>query len=129
VRRILVSGLALAILAVVAFVLPTLGISAEEPAKDLKKVSGKVAVTKGEGADAKVTAVTITTKKTRTHESEVIHVRVDDKGLELAKLHGKLVKASGTIEETKDGDKVVKTMKVEEFSEFVPKPRAPKEAK
>lgn len=124
-RRILVSGLALAVLAVVAFVLPTLGLGADAPAPDVKKVSGKVAVTKGEGADAKVSAITITTRKTAKRESEVIHVKLDDKGLELAKLDGKMVRASGLIEEKKDGDKVAKTITIQEHAEYTPKTKTP----
>jgi hypothetical protein len=82
-------------------------------AEETQHARGKVVVTKAEG---KVTAIALETGEGATKGK--VAVELDEKGLKLAELDGKVVFVKGKITE-KEG---AKTVKVEEFKMHEPKP-------
>ena len=137
-RSVLGVGFALAAFALCMFAGATLAAAGEKGDTTHKarkpRVVGTVAVAKqmvkeGDKEVEKVTAVTLTTAKTKARDAEVISVKLDEKGLELAKEDGKKVVATGSIlEEEKNGVKA-KVLTVEEFHEYKAATRTAKEPK
>jgi hypothetical protein len=101
--------------AMVAMFLAPVALWAEDEEESKETITGKVEVTKEKGEVKKITLTKSEKDEDGETETVVYVVKLDKKGLALAKLEGKSVTVVGTVQEVEDGDNFVLTLTVQKL--------------